>query len=127
MMENELASIVVNSAMQIHMKLGPGLYENVYEAILAHELRKHGLSVAPEVSIPLTWDSLHFDVGFRADLIVNELLLLELKSVEALTAAHKKQVRTYLKITGLKLGLLNNFGEALLKDGIVRIVNGLPE
>jgi len=125
--ENDLAAIVVNAAMKIHMRLGPGLLESVYATILAHELRKQSLTVAKEIPIPLKWDNLTFDVGFRADLIVNEILLIELKSVEELASVHKKQTLTYLKICGIRLGLLINFGQPLLKDGIVRIVNGLPE
>lgn len=127
MTENDLAAVVVNTAMQIHMRLGPGLLESVYGTILTHELRKQSLNVEKEVPIPLKWDNLTFEAGFRADLIVNELLLIELKSIEELAPVHKKQMLTYLKITGLRLGLLINFGQSLLKDGIVRIANGLPD
>src|SRR5204863_2916997 len=105
-------------------RLGPGLLESVYQTILAHELTKRGLNVQKEVAIPVIWDNLQFDIGFRADLIVNDLILVELKSIEQLAAVHKKQVLTYLRITGKKLGLLINFGEETLKDGLCRVING---
>jgi len=121
---NELSSAVLEVAIDVHRRLGPGLLESVYQTILAYELSKRGFKVVKEEPIPLVWDNLHFDVGFRADLIVNDLLLIELKSVEQLAPVHKKQVLTYLRITGKKLGLLINFGEETLKDGIKRIING---
>jgi GxxExxY protein len=121
---NELSSVVLEVAIDIHRRLGPGLLESVYHTILAHELTKRGFKVIKEEPIPLVWDNLRFDIGFRADLIVNDLVLIELKSVEQLAPVHKKQVLTYLRITGKKLGLLINFGEETLKDGIRRIING---
>jgi GxxExxY protein len=121
---NELSSTIIEVAIDIHRRLGPGLLESVYQTILAHELIKRGFQVQKEAAIPLTWDNLHFDIVFRADLIVNDLILIELKSVQELAAVHKKQVLTYLRITGLKLGLLVNFGEETLKDGVKRIING---
>ena len=121
---NELSSAVLEVAIEVHRRLGPGLLESVYQTILAHELTKRGFKVIKEEPIPLIWDNLRFDVGFRADLIVNDLLLIELKSVEQLAPVHKKLVLTYLRITGKKLGLLINFGDETLKDGITRIVNG---
>ena len=121
---NELSSTVLEVAIDVHRRLGPGLLEAVYQTILAHELTKRGFHVVKEQPIPLIWDNLRFDIGFRADLIVNDLLLVELKSVEQLAPVHKKQVLTYLRITGKKLGLLINFGEEILKDGIRRIING---
>jgi len=121
---NELSSAVLEVAIDIHRRLGPGLLESVYQTILAHELTKRGFKVIKEEPIPLVWDNLRFDIGFRADLIVNDLILIELKSVEQLAPVHKKQVLTYLRITGKKLGLLINFGEETLKDGIRRIING---
>jgi len=121
---NELSSTVLEVAIDVHRRLGPGLLEAVYQTILAHELTKRGFHVVKEQPIPLIWDNLRFDIGFRADLIVNDLLLVELKSVEQLAPVHKKQVLTYLRITGKKLGLLINFGEETLKDGIRRIING---
>ena len=121
---NELSGTILEAAIDIHRRLGPGLLESVYQTILAHELTKRGLTVRKEEPIPLIWDNLRFDIGFRADLIVNEIVLVELKSVEQLAAVHKKQVLTYLRITGMKLGLFINFGEETLKDGIRRIING---
>ncbi len=102
----------------------PGLFETVYEVVLAHDLQTRGLRVERQVPIPIALRGVKFDEGFRADMIIEGKVLLELKSVESLTKAHKKQVLTYLRLTGLKLGYLLNFGEALMKDGIVRIVNG---
>ena len=127
MHENELAKVVVDTAFRIHSKLGPGLLESVYQAILAFELRNAGLHVATEVPVSVQWDGLLIEVGFRADLVVENKLLVELKSIEQLLSAHKKQVLTYLRLTNFRLGLLINFGSELIKDGIVRIVNGLPD
>jgi len=121
---NDLSGMILEVAIDVHRRLGPGLLESVYQTILAHELIKRGLNVRKEEPIPLIWDNLRFDIGFRADLIVNDLILIELKSIEELAAVHKKQVLTYLRITGLKLGLLINFGEETLKDGMKRIING---
>jgi len=121
---NELSAAIIEVAIDIYRRLGPGLLESVYHTILAHELTRRGLSVQKEVAVPLIWDSLRFDIGFRADLIVNDLILIELKSIEEIAAVHKKQVLTYLRITGKKLGLLINFGEETLKDGVRRIING---
>jgi GxxExxY protein len=121
---NELSSEVLEVAIDVHRRLGPGLLESVYQTILAHERTKRGFKVEREQPIPLIWDNLRFDIGFRADLIVDDLLLVELKPVEQLAAVHKKQVLMYLRITGKKLGLLINFGEETLKDGIRRIING---
>ena len=127
MHENELAKIVVDAAYRIHSKLGPGLLESVYQAVLAHELRKAGLHVAIEVSVPVKWDELLLEVGFRADLVVENKLLVELKSIEQILSVHKKQVLTYLRLADCRLGLLINFGSELIKDGIIRVVNGLPD
>lgn len=127
MTENELAAIVVDVSYQIHSRLGPGLLESVYTAILKHELLKRGLAVAPEHPVPVVWDDVKLDVGFRADLIVERKLVLELKSVEEIAPVHKKQLLTYLRLTDCRLGLLINFGAALIKDGISRVVNRLPE
>jgi GxxExxY protein len=125
--ENELARIVVDCAYKVHMRLGPGLLESVYEVVLAHELRERGLVVERQVPVPIVYDQIRFEEGFRADLIVAGRLLVELKSVEQTHPVHKKQVLTYLRLTDCKLGLLINFGAELIKDGISRIVNGLPE
>jgi GxxExxY protein len=124
MTHNELSGLILDVAIDIHRRLGPGLLESVYQAILAHELIKRGCTVEKEEPIPLVWDNLHFELGFRADLIVNGLILVELKSVEQLAPVHKKQVLTYLRITGKKLGLLINFGDEALKEGFHRIING---
>jgi GxxExxY protein len=125
MTENEIGKIVVDAAVAVHRALGPGLLESVYEAVLAAELRDRGLRVERQASVSIEFRGLRFDEGFRADLIVEGKLLLELKSVERTTHTHKKQLLTYLRLSGHKLGFLLNFGEGLIKDGIVRIVNGL--
>ena len=127
MNENEIGTLILNAAIEVHRELGPGLLETVYEVVLAKELESRGLLAARQVRVPILYKGLHFDEGFRADIIVNGIVLLELKSVERVTLAHKKQVQTYLRLTGLKLGYLLNFGEAVLKDGITRCVNGLQE
>ncbi len=127
MHENELARIVVDAAYQIHTRLGPGLLESVYQAVLLHELRKRGLYVEDEVGVPVIWDEVHLEVGFRADLIVARKLVLELKSVEQVAPVHKKQLLTYLRLTNCRLGLLLNFGAELIKNGIFRVVNGLTD
>ena len=127
MTENEISKLVVDAAIQMHRTLGPGLLESVYEMVLEHELTKRGLRVERQVKIPIEYDGLQFDEGFRADMIVDGKVVLELKSVETLISSHRKQIQTYLRLTGLKLGLLLNFGAALMKDGIVRAVNGLEE
>lgn len=125
MHENEISKLIVDAAYRIHKTLGPGLLESVYEEILYHELNKSGLKVERQRGIPVIWDDLKMDIGFRADLIVDNKVIIEIKSVEAIAQVHPKQLLTYLKITGLKLGLLINFNEALIKDGITRIANKL--
>lgn len=125
MTENEISKIVVNTAYKIHVELGPGLLESVYEKIMYYELKKLGLSVENQKAIPVTWDDIDLEVGFRSDLIVENLVIIELKSVERVMPVHQKQLLTYLKLTKLKLGLLINFNESLIKDGITRIVNKL--
>ena len=127
MTHNELSSIIINTAIEIHRQLGPGLLESVYLAVLEYELKKRGLNVQKEVPIPVQWDNLHLEIGSRADLIVEGMVLVELKSVEELAAVHKKQVLTYVKLTDLRLGLLVNFGAELLKHGLHRIINGTIE
>jgi GxxExxY protein len=127
MTENELARVVVDVAYHIHRKFGPGLFESVYQAVFIHELSKRGLSFADEVPVPVVWESVQLDVGFRADVIVEGKLVVELKSVEAIHPVHKKQLLTYLRLTDCRLGLLINFGAELIKDGISRVVNGLVE
>jgi GxxExxY protein len=108
----------------LHQALGPGLLESVYEILLAKRLEKRGLSVKRQVPVTIEFEGERFDEAFRADLLVNEKVLVELKSVEKANPAHKKQLLTYLKLTGLKLGYLLNFGEALMKEGITRTING---
>ena len=125
--ENEIGTTIIESAIELHRQLGPGLLESVYEIVLAHELSEHGLSVQRQVPISITYKGLTFQEAFRADLIINNKVIIELKSVETLTKAHRKQLQTYLRLTGLKLGYILNFGEALMKEGIVRAVNGLEE
>jgi len=125
MRENEIAKIVVNEALRLHVELGPGLLESVYEVLLAHMLREQGLAVQRQCSISIHFQGKHFEEGFRADLIVENLVLLEIKSVEALHRAHKKQVLTYLRLTGMKLGLLINFGGEQMRGNVERLVNRL--
>ncbi|MEO5945511.1 MAG: GxxExxY protein [Chitinophagaceae bacterium] len=126
MNENEIAKIAVNTAFQIHKELGPGLFESVYESILEYELsNEHGLYIQRQPTLPVVWKEINIDLGFKPDLIVENKVIIELKSVEKVMPVHYKQLQTYLKLTGLKLGLLINFNEALIKDGIKRIVNGL--
>ncbi len=127
MRENEIGTRLLEAAINVHRELGPGLLETVYEVILARELSDHGLKVERQVPVPIIYKGIRFEEGFRADIIVEKKVLLELKSVERISSAHKKQVQTYLRLTGLKLGYLLNFGEAVLKSGITRCVNGLEE
>jgi len=125
MSENEIGSIVVDKAVYLHKKLGPGLFESVYEVVLMKLLAKKGLSVQRQVSIPIEFEGEQFDEGFRADLFIEGKLIIELKSVEKITDVHKKQLLTYLKLTNTKLGFILNFGTELMKNGIVRIINGI--
>jgi len=125
MTENEISKIVIDACYTIHVKLGPGLLESVYETILEHELIYKGLKVERQKALPVLWNDKKMDIGFRADLIVEEKVIVEIKSVENIIPVHPKQVLTYLKITGIKLGLLINFNEVLIKNGITRIVNNL--
>lgn len=125
--ENEIARAIVQAAFDIHIELGPGLLESVYEVLLAHALTKAGFRVERQRPIPIHFRGVRFDEGFRADLVVDGKVLVELKSVEALVNLHKKQVLTYLRLADLRLGLLINFNSALIKDGIKRISNGMPD
>lgn len=124
---NNVAREVVDAALTVHRALGPGLLEKVYEAVLAYELDRRGLEVRRQVHVPVVYDGRTFDVGHRLDLVVAGVVVVEIKSVETLLPVHFKQVLTYLKLTGLHLGLLVNFNEALLRDGLHRLVMGLPE
>jgi GxxExxY protein len=123
--ENRIAREVVDAALRLHRHFGPGIYESVYEPVLAYELNKRNLTTRQQTPVPLMYDGVKFDIGFKTDVVVNDLVILELKSVEKLEPVHFKQLLTYLRLTGLRLGLLINFGEDLLKDGIHRIVNHL--
>jgi len=127
MKENEIGSVIVDSAIEVHRFLGPGLLESVYEAALSHELQLRGLSVVAQVPIDVEYKGVRFEKGFRADLIINRIVIIELNSVEILTAAHRKQLQTYLRLADIKLGFLLNFGAALMRNGIVRAVNKLEE
>ena len=127
MHENQIAREVVDAAYVVHKRLGPGLLESVYEAVLAYELSKRGLQVTRQQPVPVQYDGLTFELGFRTDLVVEDKVIIELKSVEAVAPVHGKQLLTYLRLADKRLGLLINFGEILIKDGITRIVNGLEE
>lgn len=127
MNENEIGGMVVDAAIAVHRELGPGLLESVYEAVLADELSARGLEVARQVMVPIFYKGKQIDDGYRADIVVNDMVVLELKSIETIRDVHKKQLLTYLKLGDKKLGFLLNFGEAVMKNGVVRIVNGLPE
>ena len=125
MNENEIGSIIVDTAVRLHKELGSGLLESVYEVVLSKLLTKKKLHIQRQVLIPIEFEGEHFDEGFRADIFVEGKVIIELKSVEKITQVHRKQLLTYLRLTNTKLGYILNFGAALMKDGIERIVNGL--
>lgn len=125
MLENDISYAVRGAAFKVHTTLGPGLLESVYEAALEYELKKEGFEVRTQVGIPVVYEGQNLDLGFRLDLIVNETIIVEIKSVEAINDLHYKQLLTYLRLTKKKLGLLINFNSPLLKDAIKRVVNGL--
>ena len=125
MNENDLSYLIRGAAFKVHSALGPGLLESVYEVALSHELRTTGLDVKNQVGIPFSYDGIRFNIGFRLDIMVNDKVIIEIKSVEALLDVHHKQLLTYLKLTNKKLGLLINFNIVSLKNGIVRIANNL--
>ena len=127
MTENEIGKVILDCAIAVHKELGPGLLESVYEIVLAYELQQRGLRVNRQAPIPIRYKDMTFDEAFRADIVVDKKVIVELKSVEQISEAHKKQVQTYLRLTGCKLGFLLNFGEALMKRGITRVVNGLKD
>ncbi|TWU04591.1 GxxExxY protein [Stieleria varia] len=127
MTENEIGKIIVDCAYKVHVTLGPGLLETVYEVALLHEIRKHNLRAERQIPIPIVYDNIAFDEGFRADIIVEDLVIIELKSVEAILRVHKKQLLTYLRLADKRLGYLINFGDELIKDGISRISNGAED
>ena len=125
MTENEIATIIVDAAFKIHKRLGPGLLESVYETTLAYELAKRGLQLRRQQSMPVIYEDVRMDVGFRADLIVEGKVIVEIKSIDVIAPVHRKQLLTYLRLTDKKLGLLINFNVELIKDGITRVVNNL--
>jgi GxxExxY protein len=122
---NKISGLIIEAAMRVHSALGPGLLESAYEACLLHELRKLRLKVLSQVSLPVLYDNLSIDVGYRVDLIVDDSVIVELKAVEKLLPIHEAQILSYLKLNGKTLGLLINFNVVHLKDGIKRIANGL--
>jgi GxxExxY protein len=127
MTENAIAKEIVDAAFRIHTKLGPGLLESVYDAVLAYEIGRRGLRTSRQQWIPVVYEGVRIDTGFRADLMVEDKVIVEVKSVEVLAPVHKKQLLTYLRLADKRLGLLINFQVALIKNGIVRVVHGLEE
>ncbi|MEM1304132.1 MAG: GxxExxY protein [Planctomycetota bacterium] len=125
MHENPLSEAIVDAAYKIHVSLGPGLLESVYEVVLAHDLKRRGLQVERQVPVPIVYDGITFEEAYRIDLLVERKVIVEVKSVETVTAIHKKQLLTYLKLMDKRLGLLINFNEELIKSGITRTANGL--
>ena len=123
--ENAISRVILDAAFKVHSVLGPGLLESVYEVTLAHEIRKAGLGVERQVAIPVQYDGIAFEEGFRADLIVGQRVLVELKAAEKILPVHGKQVLSYLRLTHLKLGLLINFNVESLREGIKRVANNL--
>jgi GxxExxY protein len=122
---NDISGQVVDAAMRVHSRLGPGLLESVYEACLAYEIQKRGLALASQVGLPVIYDAVRIDIGYRLDLIVEDLVVVEIKAVDAVHPTHKAQLLSYLRLSGKKLGLLLNFNVEHLKDGIFRVVNRL--
>ena len=127
MTENQIATTIVDTAYHIHTDIGPGLFETVYERIMEVELTKRGLTVLRQEPIPIVYKGVHFKSGFRCDLLVQSKVIVEVKSIEAIHPVHRKQVITYLRFADMRLGLLINFNVALIKDGIVRVVNNLGD
>ena len=127
MTENEVAKQIVDAAYRVHTSLGPGLLESVYEVVLAYELENRGLRTARQQAVPVVYQGTRIEMGFRADLIIEDKVIVEIKSVEAIAPVHKKQLLTHLRLADKRLGLLINFNVALIKDGITRIVNGLTD
>ena len=125
MTENELAKQIVNAAYRVHTTLGPGLLESVYEVTLAHEIERQGIKVLRQQALPVIYETIRMEIGFRADLIVGDKVIIEIKSIEAISPVHRKQLLTYLRLSDKRLGLLINFNVELIKDGITRVVNGL--
>ena len=127
MTENEVATQIVDAAYRMHTSLGPGLLESVYEVVLASELENRGLRVVRQQAVPIVYEGTRIEVGFRADLIVEDKVIVEIKSVETVAPVHKKQLLTHLRLADKRLGLLINFNVVLIKDGIQRIANGMPD
>jgi GxxExxY protein len=127
MTDNAIAKEIVDAAFRIHTTLGPGLLESVYQAVLAYELAQRGLRTVCQQAIPVVYGTIRIDIGFRADLIVEDRVIVEIKSLEVLAPVHKKQLLPYLRLADKRLGLLINFNASLIKEGITRIVNGLEE
>jgi len=125
--ENDVAKQIVDAAYRVHTSLGPGLLESAYEAVLAFELENRGLRVARQQAVAIIYHGTRIEMGFRADLIVSDLVIVEIKSVETVAPVHKKQLLTHLRLAGKRLGLLINFNVALIKEGITRIANGMPD
>lgn len=125
MEENALSSIIIDRCIDIHRTLGPGLLESVYEEILCYELKLVGLNFERQKGLPVFWKGIKMDLGFRADVIVEKRVIVELKSIENISPVHSKILLTYLKLTNIKLGLLLNFNVPLMKEGITRLVNNL--
>ena len=127
MTENDIAAVIVDAALKIHKTLGPGLLESVYQATLEFELRRRGLNVVQQLALPVYYEGIKLDVGFRIDLLVGDRVVVEIKSIEAIAPVHRKQLETYLRLMNRRLGLLINFNVELMKHGIQRVVNRLPE
>ncbi len=125
MTENEISAVAVDCIFKVHKKLGPGLLESAYEECVYYELCKTGLQVERQKGLPLIYNNIRLEIGYRVDLILNSKLIIEIKAVEAMNDVHKAQLITYLKLSGCKLGLLVNFNVSLIKDGIKRVVNNL--
>jgi GxxExxY protein len=125
MTENELAKEIVSAAFKIHTTLGPGLLESVYETTLAHEMERRGIKVLRQPALPVVYELIRMDIGFRADLIVGDKVIVEIKSIESISPVHRKQLLTYLRLADKRLGLLINFNVELIRDGITRVVNKL--
>lgn len=123
MEDKEITGKIIGSVIKIHKKIGPGVLENVYKECLFHELKKAGLKVQKEVTLPINYDDLHLEYGYRIDILVEDRIILELKTVEYLNDKHLAQILTYLRLSENKLGLLINFNEPLIKNGIKRVVN----
>jgi len=127
MHENVISKEIVDAAFKIHTKLGPGLLESVYEVVLAYEMKQRGFRVERQTPVPIEYEGIHFDEGYRLDLLVENKVIVEIKSVEQISPVHKKQLLTYLRLKDKRLGLLVNFNVELIKQGLSRVVNGLKE